>query len=288
MDEVVELQRQLIQRQNADGGWGYLNASSWTEPTALALLAFESLGRKASEYDRGTVWLAQAQRPDGGWPPQPSVHVSTWVTSLATLALSGLNRHSAACDRGTEWLIQQIKPANNPLERLVPRVFGLAPQILPAGGSPWFPGTAAWIAPTAMSILAFREAARSNSEKYNKLVEDAQLYILSRRCRDGGWNHGGARYRSENAVSYPETTGIALLALHGVPAPNLALPLKRAESFLRSSRSSEASSWLRLALKSHGRDTDAGPNDLPCRTAREISLRLLALAAGGYQKLLSL
>src|SRR5579864_8985336 len=71
----------LLQAQNPDGGWPYQGGSSWTEPTALSLLA---LGARP-ECTHGYAWLAARQRPDGGWSPQPPVDQTTWVTSLVAL-----------------------------------------------------------------------------------------------------------------------------------------------------------------------------------------------------------
>jgi squalene cyclase len=77
MAEAGELQRKLLEAQNADGGWGYENGSSWTEPTALALLALEAQQIKGSVYERARAWLRSKQRIDGGWSPGPSVNTST-------------------------------------------------------------------------------------------------------------------------------------------------------------------------------------------------------------------
>jgi hypothetical protein len=72
---------------------------------------------------------------------------------------------------------------------------------------------------------------------------------------------------------------MALLALQGVPASELLVAFRLAEVFVRSPGSAEASSWLHLALVKHGRNTPPDVLQLPCRTTRDISLRLLALAA---------
>ncbi|MBV9611812.1 MAG: terpene cyclase/mutase family protein [Acidobacteriaceae bacterium] len=278
MSDAVQLQRYLEDAQNADGGWTYGNGSSWTEPTALALLALEASGVTNTAFQRGCRWLIETQRSDGGWPPHPSVHLSTWVTSLATLALAG-GSWSTSANRGLEWLVRQSAHDTTPVERFVFRLRGgLAP--IQTGGSPWLPGTAAWIAPTAMSVIALSYAARRlQRPELRPLAHSGQQYILCHRCSDGGWNHGGSRYLSENATSYPEMTGMALLALGGVPAAELTVPLALAERQLALPGSLEGLCWLRLGLAHHGRDCgDSDASGFACRTTRDASLRLLCLA----------
>ncbi|MGA8026803.1 MAG: prenyltransferase/squalene oxidase repeat-containing protein [Bryobacteraceae bacterium] len=291
MAEGDELQRQLLNAQNPDGGWGYGNGSSWTEPTAFALLALQA-GRITAGHltstaaERGRAWLISTQRTDGGWPPKPSVPVSTWVTSLAALALSDTESASQQFSNAVHWLVNQSQPQLGVIERLAYRLRGMPVVIQPSGGSPWFPGTAAWIGPTAASVLALCEAARKNAARNNNgeglksRVREAREYILSRRCRDGGWNHGGSKYRSENAGSYPEMTGMALLALDRAPNWELNVSVKRAQALLRCPGSMEAQSWLQLGLINQGINFDPlnAASLLPCRTTRDLSLRLLALA----------
>jgi hypothetical protein len=280
MAEAAELQRKLLEAQNADGGWGYQDGSSWTEPTALALLALEAQQIKGSVYERACAWLRRKQRRDGGWSPEPSVNTSTWVTSLALLALPEMNWSSRDCQRAVDWTVQQIRPELTGLERLISRMRGLPHKEETSGGSPWFPGTAAWVGPTVMSVVALSEAARrKRDEKLRSPINRGKQYILSRRCQDGGWNHGGTSFRSQSAESYPEMTGMALLALHGVPASDLSVSIACAENFLSSPSSIEGLSWLQMGLMAHGRDRLNIRTDLPCRTTRDTCLRLLALAA---------
>lgn len=280
MAEAAELQHKLLEAQNADGGWGYDRDSSWTEPTALALLALEAQGVKDRPYERGCGWLGRKQRSDGGWSPAPSVDISTWVTSLALLALPEAHLGPGDHQRAIDWTVRQIRPELTGFARLVSHLRGSSRLEENGGGSPWFPGTAAWIGPTVMSVLALSEAIRRNSdETLKRHIARHKEYILFTRCQDGGWNHGGSKFRSQNAESYPEMTGMALLALQGTPASDLSISLKCAESFLSCPASCEGLSWLQLGLLRHGRDRLNIMTDLPCRTTRDTSLRLLALAA---------
>ena len=286
--EARNLQQQLYAAQNPDGGWGFHGASSWTEPTALALIALHAQTEANDEeaLSRGYRWLVRSQRRDGGWSPQPGVNVSTWVTSVAALALLQAKRYSAL-PAALDWLKGEVKAPDSPVQRLIKRLqYGsISPEI--GAGSSWFPGTAAWLYPTAMAVLTFlRASSQLNEKALQELGRKGEDYILSRRCRDGGWNHGGSRYLSEDAFSYPEMTGVALLALEHVDADQLHYPLKRAAAFLQSPNSSEGSSWLQMALVKHQEPITACATSLPCRNTRDIALRLLALSASSPRNIL--
>ncbi|MFL6463149.1 MAG: prenyltransferase/squalene oxidase repeat-containing protein [Bryobacteraceae bacterium] len=275
--EETLLQQKLIASQNADGGWGYRNGPSWTEPTTLALLALQ-LSQEACE--RGLCWLRKTQRSDGGWPPQPSVGESTWVTSLGILATPENELNSPASKAALNWLIAQAKPPNSAFERFLLHLRGLPIPIERGSGESWFPQTAAWVYPTAMAVLALSYAAGvTDHQRYRDLAQKGKQYILSRRCPDGGWNHGGSRYLSENADSYPEMTGLALLALTGMSKQDLAPSLKQARLFLTTPESIEGLSWLQMGLRSQGSELRYQQTNLPCRTTRDIALRSLALAS---------
>jgi hypothetical protein len=310
--EAGQLQQTLLNGQNRDGGWPYQPGglwkdlpksssldsaqtssktsrssppkTSWTEPTALALLALAAQHSQGAAYDAGRSWLLKTQRADGGWAPQPGVDAVTSVTSLAVLALCQAPLHEPALNSGAQWILKNEYGDTPILERLAFRLLGASPPKAP-GGSPWFPGTAAWIAPTAMSVLALSRFANvapappQPSGQLRSAIKSAQDYILSRKCRDGGWNHGGSTFRSEDAESYPEMTGMALLALSKISSSELERPLRLASAFLNRPQPAAALSWLQLAILKHGHAIPASIAPPICRNTLDVSLRLIALAA---------
>lgn len=278
--EDVCLTSRLLQAQKADGGWSYQGSTSWTEPTALALLALATSGFRGSDYERGCHWLLSRQRVDGGWPPNPQFPLSTAVTSYALLALNSF-ASTTVIERGIGWMLQQIKPAFTLPERIRSWWDGRPSAETVMGGSPWFPGTAAWVAPTVMSILCLAEfKSKLHRVGLAPFVAQGKRYLLSRRCQSHGWNHGGSQVYSETARAYPEMTGMALLAFGGAELPLISNDLAFAKRMLASPQSGEAQSWLRMALTKHGQPCTAyDASRFPCRTVRDISLRLLADAA---------
>ena len=225
--------------------------------------------------------MTQSQRADGGWAPQPQVDVSTWLTSLAALSLLQQHWQVPSRNKALAWLKkQQAQPSASLFVRTI--AFLNSKQI-PQGnrsGTSWYPGTAEWVYPTAFAVLAFLQAERLTGDKgFGDLGRKGQEYILSRRCSDGGWNHGGSRYLKEEPFSYPEMTGLALLALGGVPSQELATAFSRAQILASYPASGEGASWLQMGLAKHGIPFSAPSVNFPCRNPREVALRLLALSA---------
>jgi len=271
----------LLVSQNTDGGWPYQRGGpSWTEPTAYALLALMAQGSVVEPVERGLRWLNAAQRPDGGWPPQPAVRQSAWVTAVAALlGPAALGRD--AYRRGIAWIEQQTGEETSFLSRV--RQF-LTGDSRTDPGWPWFPGNSAWVTPTALSMLALRKAARcADAPQARARLDLGAAYLLAHACSDGGWNHGAARALDYDARSYPETTGVALLALSGKDSPRIRRACKWARAQLSECRTSEAESWLRLGLLAHGQLPPNTP--LPARTPRTIQntalARLASAAAAG-------
>ena len=287
--------QQLVDRQNPDGGWGYRRGgSSWTEPTCYALLALASDATAAPDaLRRGAKWLAAQHRAGGGWAPRESVEESTWVTALVLLLPAGvaleLEGNGVDRQRAEAWVLDQTGRESNRVERLRMRLLGVPADPSQAfDGWPWYPGAAAWVTPTALTILALEKIDRRESGARVNAVRErlaqGRSFLLARRCRDGGWNHGSTRALGYDSDSYPETTGMALLALHGLdPNGSNAVPmedaLRVAERHLGHCQSQEAASWLTLGLLARGR------NPAPTALAghggtTEIALNALARAAG--------
>jgi hypothetical protein len=218
-----------------------------------------------------------AQRMDGGWAPHPAVRQSTWVTAAAAL-LGPAALGSAAYRRCVAWIVERTGEDTNPLIRM--RQF-LTGNTQSDPGWPWFPGTSAWVTPTALSMLALRKARRfSNSPRIQARLDAGASCLLERVCSDGGWNHGAAQALGYDARSYPETTGVALLALAGREASQIRRACDWARRALENCRTSEGESWLRLGLQAHWQlpaDT-TGPARHP-RTIQNAALALLAETA---------
>lgn len=120
-------------------------------------------------------------------------------------------------------------------------------------GWPWYPGAAAWVMPTALSLLALRkEQAVHPSDALKERIHGGIQYLLLHTCKEGGWNHGSTHALGYEASAYPETTGVALLALRGVKAPEIDRGITLAEKFIQDPNPAGAA-WLRLGLIAQGR-----------------------------------
>jgi hypothetical protein len=284
MTDAERLEASLLSTRNDDGGWPSRRGRSWTEPTALALIALQGTLVSSETRSLTASWLAHHQSPDGGWPPCAAVPTSTWVTGLALLALAHERESAQGCPRGTLWLTNQVNPELGAFQHFLQQRLGIGPSLAP-GSAPWFPGTAGWVIPTAFSILALScWSAHSPNSNLSLAVHRAQNYLLSRRCADGGWNHGGSLQRSETAPSYPETTGLALLALANNSSPSLEPAIRLAESQLQHPASTEGLCWLLMGLAAHGQKREAPPwsapsSSNPAKTTQEIALQLITLQA---------
>jgi hypothetical protein len=267
-------------KQNPDGGWAYSRGCSWTEPTVMVLLA-QSVSGMQPGFDAGLRFVRSMARPDGGWKPQPGVDDSTWVASLVALLppeALGKERH----ERAIGWLKSKTGRESSWSYRIRQRLTGNQADL--PDGWPWFPGAAAWVIPTAFGILAFERALRFTSDAgLVARIESGHRYLLSKMCADGGWNYGSNLVLGKDGDSYPETTGIALLALHGVRREGgtsaVARQLERARAaalrHLEKCRTAEGIAWLRMGLAAHG-EKPAAPAAPAIRTNMDAALTAIS------------
>jgi hypothetical protein len=137
------------------------------------------------------------------------------------------------------------------------------------------------VIPTSLAICALsRQQQGAYREEIGPRVAEARKFLLSRRCPDSGWNHGGLFRAGEAPDSYPETTGIALLALAGTEVAGMEASLRCGERHARSARSSEGENWLRLGLMAHGRAMAATEVTYRHWTVNHVALALITEAAG--------
>jgi hypothetical protein len=267
----------LLSRQNPDGGWPYTRGASWTEPTVYAILALLAAGENRTA-ERGLDWLRARQLSDGGWPPQTGFDESNWVTALA--ALLPPDRLGPAVHRGAiRWLLRTTGEESSVVFRLRRWLLGESPRQLEPAGWPWVVGTAAWVVPTSLAILALeKEHQRRPDAAIRERIVDGRRFLKQRMCVNGGWNHGSVRVYGIEGVPYPETTGIALVAVRGVKTAAIGKSIAVARGFLPGCRSADALNWLRLGLLAHGQLPPGydPPAEIAYRTLPETSLGMLA------------
>jgi hypothetical protein len=271
----------LISSQNSDGGWPYRHGSSWTEPTVYAVLSLADAG-KTAPAQRGIAWLIANQRPDGGWPPSAGIDESCWATALVAL-IPGERLGTLAHRQAIRWLLGTTGEETTSLYRLREWLLGnsAGPETRMPGW-PWVPGSAAWVGPTALAMLALAKENRQRpSAAAEARIVQGRRFLIDRMCQGGGWNHGSVRALGYEAPPYPETTGMALAALRGCENAGIEPSVSLARRFLGECRSADALNWLRLGLRAQERLPEGydPPAAIAYRTVPEMSLDLLVKAA---------
>jgi hypothetical protein len=244
----------LRHAQNADGGWGYFSDTnagsrdSWLEPTAYAALAL--LGEPAS--DRAWKLLSSWQLPDGSWKPSEKVAVSSWGTSLCLTIAIARNEWSAPARKGVDWLLGSTGVESSLINTIAAKIGLLkSERDLSLKAWPWKPGTSGWVEPTSHAIVALkRAAAKWPSVELTDRVQIGEAQLMDTRGRDGGWNYGSPAALGVDLPSYPETTGLALLALQEKKGLEGAFDL--AWKMMRDTPSPLARAWLVTSMRLHG------------------------------------
>jgi hypothetical protein len=282
---VEELAAWVSSAQNSDGGWSYGCGPSSTEPTAYAVLALIAAKSEPAAINRGIRWLKGTHRADGGWAPRSGIDYTTWTTALGLVTLVRAGAITGF-DPSVEWLLAQSGAESGLVFRLRQRLLGdSSGYSTEKPGWPWFPGAAAWVVPTAVSILGLQAVRKiCPGARLDRRLREGEAFLISRICRDGGWNHGSSRALGYESDSYPETTGVALLALRTNTSPIVQRASQCAKEHLQTCRSRLGVAWLQLGLLaagSHAREVEALSSAAlyPFREFSDVALTIMARAA---------
>lgn len=193
--------------QKGDGGWGYKpGGMTFVEPTAAAMLALESDAQSSLFVQRARAWLELLQHSDGGWGIAELDTESGWMTAWAVWALAAEGGGAPA--RGVSWLLAQagLRVTDPAQIANVKRALQIDPTIT---GWAWQPNDAAWIFPTALTLLALDAMGVRDHPR----VREGQRYLLDRAISTGGWNIGNPFMVTGSLPPTVENTSLALLAL---------------------------------------------------------------------------
>lgn len=200
--------------QNPDGGWGYKpGGMSFVEPTAAVLLALYSDAQSNGQVQRARAFLTTLQHADGGWGIALLDAESGWMTAWAVMALALTDTGPA--QRAVKWLLDSAGVRiSDPKE--IERVRKVLKIDATITGWSWQPGDAAWIFPTALSLLALHQM----KVREHPRVREGIQYLLDRAIATGGWNIGNPFMVTGTLSPTVENTSLALLALRAFDIEN--------------------------------------------------------------------
>jgi len=235
--------------QLRDAILGRLGAPSTVEDAALSLLAMRGVGRSPEA-------LINAQQPSGAWSATFQAGLpSVYHTALALLALREFDTPLAqgAADRAFRWLTTIQGREAHWLWQWKFRLFDRQVRFDPSKyGWPWIPDTVSWVAPTALSILAFNCWRKSSPR-----LKPAADMLLDRACAGGGWNAGNSMAFGVNLDPHPDFTAMAVLALYAVQSQgqgHVEASLDYLAARLREATSPYSLAWGVMALSAYAHD----------------------------------
>jgi hypothetical protein len=238
----VAVRSQILERLKALPSQG-------TEDSALSLLALRHSGADPAP-------LLRQQHSSGAWGAIPNMDLpNAYHTALALLALRPYQLSSVrdAADRAFAWLSELRGRESHWLWQWKFRLFDRQVQFDPSkSGWPWVPGTVSWVAPTALSMLAFRAWRRESS----RVAAGADM-LLDRACPRGGWNAGNSEAFGVELDPHPDFTAMAVLALRDSGHAREVIvhrSLDYLAARLYTSLSPYSLAWALIALSAYGHE----------------------------------
>jgi len=242
--ETAALVERLRSFSLPDGGLPYYrgNASS-AEPTLLAALALFASGLPADRAEPFLAWAQKIQNLDGSVGVDPGHRdQGVWLTAQAAIAFHyyGLKENLTRA-RGFLLSLRSVTIPKDPRLK----------QDNTLTGWPWVPGTFGWVEPTAWSLIALSLSGLGGHPR----AEEGARFLLDRQIPSGGWNYGNPALDGKELLPFWDTTGLALVALHGHGDPKrIGASLELMEKNQGKIESLSGLSWAVLGLQGYGRD----------------------------------
>jgi hypothetical protein len=256
----AELKNALIKQELSGGGWSYRSSTSQAalEPTCLALVALRWDSSPARAL--GIEFLLGMQNPDGSWPAfSGDDSEGSGLTALAVIALINNDEMALQTERGVEWLLRLKGRESHWFWRWKFETTDTHVRFDPNKfGWPWQPGTCSWVIPTALSMIALKQAfVCCKPDRVNFRIRRGEEMLLDRACPGGGWNAGNGVVYGVPLAPHPDATAIALLALGGEQSNGaIASGLDWLERRTGTCSAPWSFAWSILALDAYGRPVE--------------------------------
>lgn len=239
---------QIRSRALKEGGFSSVQGGKFKpDATAFAVLALKSAGLENDPIiSASRSALVARQMPDGRVPQADFSPEAFWPTSLALLAWKGDSNSESAAAQAIDFLLN-IESVTYPAAQNNARTAGHDYSIV---GWPWVTGTFGWLVPTAYATMALKAYGRSREKR----IVEARRFIIDRQLPSGGWNYGGTLVFDKELEPFPDTTGIALVALTDLCSnADVKKSISYLEGCIDSIRSPHSLSWGILGLSAWDR-----------------------------------
>jgi hypothetical protein len=243
--EWAEQARMRLRALRRDSGsWGYgKETASAAEPTALAGLALH--GTEPKMAAAAAFWLLRQQERCGSVAAMAARPEAAWATAYACLLWAAVDADRARREDAIAWLLSN-EGATMPIAR-----DGILGQDSTLVGWPWIDGTASWVEPTALALLALGLGGKLGHPRAS-----AGLALLrDRAIPGGGWNMGNPVVFGTPLRPLPAPTGLALLALARIGVatePTVGPAVNYLRAILPRTRAPASLGWGLLGLRAWG------------------------------------